>query len=385
MGNFTTTIDSSNMTIESPFKNRNFRRAALYAFDYQKFIEDSAYGFGTPGKGPIPIRMAGHNGSSFVFDYNITAAVEEWNLAMQDPAFLSSLNSINSTLTFHYIAGSIPRSASVDLLKQGLEDVFWHPIANRTGLNDNLTIGIEAIPFSVYLEYTTEGRLLILPFGWTPDNADPISYLYPLCYSKEYLPRQIGYNNTDIDLWCELAISETNSSQRQVYLNYIQDTVADEAPYLWAYQQLEFRIWREWISGDGLVFNPMRDIYLYHIIKAYLNGFVPIVPPDFVIVAVMVPLGLLYIAVKNYVAPSLKRKNAKFFLFLTYTGLNLFFTAQCIVDIRWIAVLFFTSILIFLLFCSGLLLLWRLWYIMYCDYKEERESTKPTLPTLELQ
>lgn len=387
MGNFTTTIDSSNVTTESPFKNKNFRRTASYAFDYQEFIEDSAYGFGTQGKGPIPIGMTGHNGSSFVFDYNITAAVKEWNLAIQDPAFLSSLNAINSTLTFHYIAGSTPRNASVDLLKQGLDAAYWHPAANHTGLSDNLTIRIEAISFSTYLEYITGGRLLILPFGWTPDNADPISYLYPLCYSEEDLARRIGYNNTDIDLWCELAISETNSSERQVYLDHIQDTIADEAPYLWAYQELEFRTWRDWVSGDGLIFNPMRDVYFYHIIKVYPNGYSPIAPPYpyFGLVGIIVPLGVVYVVVNNSVAPSLKRKNTKFVLFLTYTGLNLFFTAQCIVYLEWLALLFLASTLLFLLFSYGLLLLWLLWYVMYCDYKKERETTKATLPAIDLQ
>lgn len=389
MGKFTTTIDSTNVTIESPFKNKNFRRAASYAFDYEEFIEDSAYGFGTKGKGPIPIGMTGHNGSSFVFNYNITAAVEEWNLAMQDPAFRSSLNAINSTLTFHYIAGSTPRNASVDLLKQGLEDVFWHPAANHTGLNDNLTIRIEDISFSVYLEYLTEGRLLALPFGWTADNADPISYLYPLCYSSENMALRIGYNSTDIDLWCELAIAETNSSQRQVYLNHIQDTIADDAPYLWAYQVLEFRTWRDWISGDGLVFNPMRDVYFYHIMKAYPTGPAqfPLPDPDTLLFCGTLLVCVPYVIVSNAMAPSSIRKTAKSGLFFVYTGLSLFVTARGILllysvwmshiglGLNWMEILLF----------SGLSLLWLLWYFMWRDYMKERETAKQTLPTVDLQ
>jgi len=53
------------------------------------------------------------------------------------------------------------------------------------------------------------------------------------------------------------------------YYNIINDVCAEEAPYLWVYQATEFRTWRAWLHGDGLVFNPMHGFYFYHMYKTY--------------------------------------------------------------------------------------------------------------------
>ncbi|MFW9909452.1 MAG: ABC transporter substrate-binding protein [Candidatus Thorarchaeota archaeon] len=390
MGNLTTTVNSSDIVTNSPFSNKNFRRTVCFAFDYQQLIDIEVNGFGVQGRGPIPMGMSGYNGSSFTFDYNITTAVTEWNLAMQNPEFVASLNSINSTLTFYYIAGSTLRSTSVDLMQQGLEDVFWHPEANHTGLNHNMTIIVEGISFSDYLEYLAEGKLLVQSLGWTPDYADPISYLQPLCYSKGEIAQQIGFNNTAIDLWYNQALAEIDTSQRQVYFNNIQDTIADEAPYLWAYQQLEFRAWRDWLKGDGLIFNPMHDIYFYHIVKTYIGGswdspyFIPVLgPPE-----IMFIILLSYVMVNVLLSPSLWRKRIKFALLASYTGIALFLTALLFIAFSlapwgwsnlgslWVGTVF--SIVI-----VGIL--WIPWSFLYHDYKRELEITKPPRPRIDLQ
>jgi peptide/nickel transport system substrate-binding protein len=380
MGNLTTTINSSIVTTGSPFRNKHFRRSTSFAFNYSEFIDVSYNNIGIQGRGPIPMGMLGYNGSSFTFDYNISAAVEEWNLAMQDPEFVLSLNSINCSLIFYYIEGSTLKHQSVNLLQQGLEDVFWHPMANHTGLNHNMTTMIEELPYPVHSQYRTEGRLPVEIYGWIPDYADPISYLNPLCYSKGVMAQKIGYNNTDIDMWCDLVISETDPVQRQVYFNHIQDTIADEAPYLWAYQGVEFRTWRNWTSGDGLIFNPMRDIYFYHIIKnlpAYPTQNLPIVP--FFAEEIFVLL-LAYVIVNHFISPTLLRKRFKFALLAIYTGLALCFTAWSVF------ILFFT----YLTFPFGLILipslglLWAPWCFIYSDYMGEVETIKPPQPTIDL-
>jgi len=388
MNNLTVTINSSNVSTDSPFRNRNFRRAASFAFDYCSFIDTEVGGFGVQGKGPIPLGMPGYNDSSFKFDYNITSAVAEWNLAIQDPEFVSSLNSINSTLTFYYIEESTLRNVSVSLLQQGLEEVFWHSGANHTGLNHNMTIMIEGVSYSVYLEYLAEGRLLIQPFGWTPEYADPISYLYPLCHSEGELAQQIGYNNTDIDLWYEQAIAEVDTSQRQVYLNNIQDIVADEAPYIWAYQQLEFRAWRDWISGDGLTFNPMHDVYFYHINKILPQGstsyFIPMLGLPEIIFLVL----LSYVMANSFLAPTLMRKQIKFALFLIYTVIALFLTAWFVLSFGFylwslprLGELWLGSV--FSIFIVSML--WVPWSFLSYDYKQELERMKPPSPTIDLE
>ena len=58
-----------------------------------------------------------------------------------------------------------------------------------------------------------------------------------------------------------------NPNDRQDLLDLLQGEVADDVPYLWAYQQTEFRTWGTWLHGDGLIYNPMHDIYFYHVYK----------------------------------------------------------------------------------------------------------------------
>ncbi|NHJ12048.1 MAG: hypothetical protein EAX95_00120 [Candidatus Thorarchaeota archaeon] len=374
MGNLTTTVNSNTITTESPFKNKHFRRSVSFAFNCSEFIEEGYSGFGVQGRGPIPIGMSGHNGSSFTFDYNIAAAVEEWNLAMQDPEFISALNAMNCSFTFYYIESSSLKPPSMDLVQQGLEDVFWHPMANHTGLTHNMTITVEGVLFSIYIQYSNEGRLPMTIFGWVPDYADPISYLYPLCHSQGALAQQVKYNNTDIDLWCDLAIFEIDSLQRQAYFNQIQDTIADEAPYLWAIQQLEFRTWRNWTSGDGLTFNPMRDVYFYHIVKNYPQYYSPYLLLGSTFASATFVVLLAYVGVNRFISPTLMRKRIKLALLAIYTGL-----ALCL--IVW-GIYFFMS---WPLILSILGLLWVPWCIIYSDYMSEHDSMKSTPPTYDVE
>jgi peptide/nickel transport system substrate-binding protein len=378
MGNHTMTINSSVVSVESPFRNKNFRGCASFAFDYDRFIEEGYYGFGVQGKGPIPMGISGHNSSSFVFKHNITAAVDEWNLAMMDPEFISSLNAMNCSFTLYYIEGSSSlRLLSMDLLQQGLEDVFWNPMANHTGLTHNMTITVEGLASPDYRQYRLEGRLLIMTYGWVPDYADPINYLYPLCYSKGELAQEIGYNNTDIDLWCDLAISEIDPFQRQTYFNQIQDAVADEAPYIWAYQQVEFRTWRNWTSGDGLIFNPMRDIYFYHLIKDYsdypiYNQPYPYLEAIFAVTEIV--LLLAYGSMNYFTSRTLLRNRIKLGFLVIYTGLALYLMTRGIfLAMFWSPLLFVAA------------LLWMPWCFIYCDYMNEHDALKATRPTVELQ
>ncbi|MBE0527085.1 MAG: hypothetical protein IH631_09095 [Candidatus Thorarchaeota archaeon] len=55
--------------------------------------------------------------------------------------------------------------------------------------------------------------------------------------------------------------------ERQRLLSLIQETVAEDAPYIWVYQSTEFRTWGTWVHGDGLVYNPMHQLYFYHMYK----------------------------------------------------------------------------------------------------------------------
>ncbi len=251
----------------SPFSNIHFRKAVSKAFDYDLWIEDSLQGFGVRAKGPIPQGMFSHDGAAFDFVPNISEAVDEWNKAMIDSAFVDSLNQLDNLLVFYYAETSQVVDPFFGLLKAALEEIWNHEDATAMGLNSSMVCEIQAVPWSTWIDYFRENRLLIYLSGWTPDYADPDAYLYPLVYHLGVHAQRIGYNNSILNVLYESQKGETKSIIRLDTLISIQETVAQDFPYLWLGQETEFRVWRSWLHGDGLSFNPMHDIYFYHVYK----------------------------------------------------------------------------------------------------------------------
>jgi len=205
MGNVTT---PANTSVVSPFKNRNMRRAASSVFDHEQFIEETLNGFGVQAKGPIPQGMPGHDSSAFGFEFNLTAAVEEWNLAMQSPQFVSSLNDLNNTLTFYHIAKGEVQAKM--LLVSGLQQMYADSDANHTGLDNDMIF--ETVPLlpTTYTQYLEERRLLAVPIGWSSSIAHSADSVRALCYHTGLWAKAINYNNTDVNGWHESALEETN-------------------------------------------------------------------------------------------------------------------------------------------------------------------------------
>jgi peptide/nickel transport system substrate-binding protein len=267
MGNFNNT---AGQVIRSPYANKDFRQCSSYAFDYTAFMGAAVNGFGIQAKGPIPYGMFGYNASSYKATYNITAAVAFWNAAMTDPLFVQSLNNMTDTVTIYYNSGNTVRQQGSLLLADGLGLVVASATANKTGLDATPTFTTQALEWSNYLDHIRNRQMPIFFVGWAPDYADPDNYVYPFCYQLGTYAQRIGLNDSVINTNYLLAKNETNLVTRMHYYNIINDRCADLAPYLWVYQATEFRTWRAWLHGDGLIYNPMLSgVYFYHLYKTY--------------------------------------------------------------------------------------------------------------------
>jgi len=270
MGNINTT-DGSDYFL-SPFANKNFRQAASYAFDYDAFMEAAVNGFGIQAKGPIPNGMFGYNATSYTYEYDIDAAVDAWNLALQNSTFVDSMNTLGDTLTIYYNSGNTVREQGSLLLADGLTAMAADANADdqlAAGLDQEITFTTQALEWSNYLDYIRNRQMPIFFVGWAPDYADPDNYVYPFCYDVGTYAQRIGFNNSEVNMYYEMAKVEENQTLRMQYYNKINDICADQAPYLWVYQSTEFRTWRAWLQGDGLVYNPMHGAYFYHMFKDY--------------------------------------------------------------------------------------------------------------------
>ena len=251
----------------SPFSNIHFRKAISLAFPYEELIDTEMNGFGVPARGPIPMGMFGHNGTTFDLTTDIDAAVVEWNLAMSSPEFVDSLNQLNNTVTLFYVANSEQADIFYSIMYYTLDELWSHPNATRDGLNSSMVCVLEGLEWSMWLDATREHRMFICLSGWTPDFTDPDGYLYSLVYHRGIFPQRIGYNNTLVNSLYNEQKGAWSPEDRLVLLSLIQETVGQDVPYLWLAQETEFRVWRSWLQGDGLIYNPMHDIYFYHVYK----------------------------------------------------------------------------------------------------------------------
>ncbi|NHJ14555.1 MAG: hypothetical protein EAX95_12825 [Candidatus Thorarchaeota archaeon] len=258
---------SEGTMIGSPYQNANFRKASSYLFNYDAFIAGAAYGFAVAPRGPIPIGMWGHNGSSYPYEFNLTAAVEFWNAAVTDSAFVNSLHLMDDTLNFYYYHESAAREQMCLYLKDGLEQVFARPSTNLTAFPSGITVNAQPLEWSTYGIYLYERKLLVYSEGWTPDFADPSNYVLTFGCSSGLFPHRNGYINPTIDILFALQLGEHDLEQRQYYLSVIQEELNQDCPYLWTIQKTEFRTWAAWLAGDGMLFNPMHNIYFHHVAK----------------------------------------------------------------------------------------------------------------------
>ena len=275
MRNLTQEVNSTTVTTQSPFANPHFRRATSLAFDYEMFL-DRMIGFATQARGPVPQGMPGHNGTAFDSTYNLSSAVEEWNLAMADSAFVFSLNELNNTILIPYPATSSIGTPAEVIVKAGLEQILSHLEANQSGLDREMQFILEPLAWSAYFDYMSEDRLPLILSAWSAEIAHASDFLKAFCHHNGSYAPQIGYNNTLVNSLYESLLATIDPLEQQTYCNLIQETVANDVAYLWIYQEKEFRTWRVWLLGEGLVFNPMHGIYCYEIYKDYVSA------PEFV-------------------------------------------------------------------------------------------------------
>ncbi|MGY5854508.1 MAG: ABC transporter substrate-binding protein [Candidatus Thorarchaeota archaeon] len=263
-------INQSNTITQSPFANKELRYAVSFAFNHSLYIGEVLHGFGRQLQGPIPQGMFGHDDDLFMFKYNMTAAIEHWNLAMA--AGLDDVWANNSySLTIYYSSGGSNRERIGLMLKDGIDAIIAHP--DSTDPSSPLTVDVEGLQWGNYLFQVRNRQLPIFYLGWAPDYADPDNYIDPFVRSDGAYPLRIGLNVSEgwdsptVDSWITEAAQSVNISHREELYYQIQETLVEHAAYLFGYQANNFDV--EHRNLMGYQFNPMHDPYFYHYYKGY--------------------------------------------------------------------------------------------------------------------
>lgn len=258
--------DGIEKEINSPFRYRELRKCFAYAFDYQEAIDRAIRGWGVQAKGFIPQGMFGHNSTPWQEEYNMDEAVAWWNQAMNQPGFVEDINSLEGYIDFYHGSGNIIRIWAYRLM-QAFNDVVAHPSANLTGIVALPQVRVTLVEWATYLEKLDNGEMFIWLIGWAPDYADPENFAFPFVHSEGTFMKPSGYNNSEVDDLIQAAKNSTSSSERLQIYSQMQEIVARDQPSVYLYQSREFRVYRAWLRGNGLAWNPMHGYYWYHIYK----------------------------------------------------------------------------------------------------------------------
>ncbi|UCH04185.1 MAG: hypothetical protein JSW05_11495, partial [Candidatus Thorarchaeota archaeon] len=257
--------------IVPPTRWVEFRKCLAYAFDYDSAIDAIYRGWATTPKSIFPQGLFGFNGSYAKESFDIDQAVVWWNKAMNQSGFVEAMNGAGNVLEIYYNEGNVAREQSSLLMSDGFDQVMAHASANLTGLDATPEWNVVALEWPTILAMRGRGELLAWIVGWLPDYADPDNYAYPFAISTGIWPYFSGYNNTEVDLYVNLGKQESDPAIRQQHYNEVQRLIAEDQPYVYIGQAMEFRTWRLWMHGEGMNFNPMYSAtpYVYHVYKDY--------------------------------------------------------------------------------------------------------------------
>lgn len=258
-------IKNSDSLVQNPFVLKDMREAAAYAFNYDAFIDTVYSGIAIRGEGPIPVGMWGHHDSLSLYEYDISAAVTSWNLAMVN-GLDAILADAGYTIELYYNAGNDLRQAACLLIKDGIESILADPGATQPF--SSLEIDVIALEYAFFDAMRIANELPIYFAGWTPDYADPDNFVTPFVKSTGIFATQIGlgastgWDSATVDGWISSAQSESNLSTRLTYYENIQESIVEHCAYIWAAQLVNFHVERN--EMHGYVFNPMRQPYFFH-------------------------------------------------------------------------------------------------------------------------
>ncbi|MFX1441696.1 MAG: ABC transporter substrate-binding protein, partial [Promethearchaeota archaeon] len=254
--------------VQSPFIFRELRKCFTYAFNYEIFINEIARGWAIQSKGFIPRGMFCHNSSYWTEEYNITAAVDWWNLAMLNSTFVECINAMEGYIDLYFIHEALWTEQICLLMKDGFAEVMMDARVNVTGVTVPI-VRVGVLGWADFKVRRVKGELALYPVKWAIDVPDPDNNAWAFAYSEGAYSSSSGYKNERVDDLVHLARNESDPDTRQDYYNEMQELVAYDQPHIYVFQSKVFGVWRAWLKGNGLVPNPMCGGYWYHMYKDF--------------------------------------------------------------------------------------------------------------------
>jgi peptide/nickel transport system substrate-binding protein len=226
--------------------------------------------------------MFGYNENLFQYSYNLEQAVTYWNAAMNNDALDDILANNSYRIILYYNSGNELRRKIQLLLKDGILDML--DTEGCIQPSQQLSIEVQGIGWSTYLQSAVNGRIGCCVFDLEPDYADPDNCVYPYVHTEgtygswAKIGEALGWNGDQVDGWIEEAGDSQNEDERISIYDDIQEAVVEFAAYVWVCQKTIFHV--EHAELNGYQYNPMYDSYFYHYCKGSICSTTTTTPYD---------------------------------------------------------------------------------------------------------
>lgn len=222
---------------KAPLNDKRVRQALSYAVDYQGIIDYVLQGNGEQMRGPIPRGMWGHNPKAFQYKRD----VEKAKALLKEAGFEKGL-----TLTLIYSERRATWEQIATILQSNFSDI-------------GVTLKLEMMANPALRDRVANKDYELCLGAWSPDFGDPYMFAN-LWFDSQYggmAGNRSYYSNPEVDTMLRRAAESTNPDERLKLYNQVQDTVIDDAAYLYLYQLKAIVPMRK--NVEGFVFNPMLE------------------------------------------------------------------------------------------------------------------------------
>jgi peptide/nickel transport system substrate-binding protein len=236
------------------FSDSDVRKGFAYAFDWETYIADGLFGNGQQVASPIVEGLPYYNPDWQTYSFDLTKAEEYLRTAWDGLVWEKGFE-----FTLAYASGDTAGKIASEIIQN-----------NLLLINPEFKINIQLMSWPTMLAEMVVGRLPMFVNGWTADYPDPHNFVFPYMHSTGTFSGWQKYNNPDVDLLIEQAISSEDPAKRQSIYTQLAEIYFDEVPSIMIAQFLGPIFLRDWIQG--FVYNPIRPdyvMYAYFLSKEY--------------------------------------------------------------------------------------------------------------------
>ena len=235
-----------NVRASTPFRNKLVRQAMNFAINRREYIDATAKDRAIPAKGIFPPNFSTYNEALEGYSYN----PERARLLLKNAGYPDGL----------------PGEYQFDIrdargAKQGAEII-------KTQLREvGINIKINPISWEELLKNSHMGKSQLFLLGWSNDNGDPDSFVYPLFHSKNWgEPGNAAfYKNETVDRLLDEAAASTDHYKRIELYRQIEKIIVDDAPWIFLYHSKHIIALQSYVNGylkNPITSERLEDIWL---------------------------------------------------------------------------------------------------------------------------